>query len=117
MKPIIRSVKETLLIISILSICKKAAPNKPGIAKKNENLAASLWTIPNSKAVEIVMPDLEIPGIKANTCIIPINKTIDIVNLFIDLFGKKNVDINIKPLKNKAILTILGLKIDSIKPL
>ena len=33
-----------------------------GIPKKNENLAASLLSQPDTKAVEIVTPDLETPG-------------------------------------------------------
>ena len=37
-----------------------------GIPKRKENLAASPLSQPDIKAVEIVMPDLEKPGIIAN---------------------------------------------------
>jgi len=33
-----------------------------GMPKRNENLAASLLFQPNTRAVEIVTPDLETPG-------------------------------------------------------
>ena len=38
------------------------APNKTGKAIKNENLAASFSLIPKNNAVDIVIPDLDIPG-------------------------------------------------------
>ena len=37
-----------------------------GIPKRNENLAASPLSQPDIRAVEIVTPDLETPGITAN---------------------------------------------------
>ena len=76
-KPIIKLIIEILFEILILKIWKIPAPNNPGIAKKNENLAASLCITPNNNAVEIVIPDLDIPGIKANTWVIPIINEIE----------------------------------------
>tara|TARA_B100001989_G_C24203610_1_gene299594 strand:+ start:125 stop:385 length:261 start_codon:yes stop_codon:yes gene_type:complete len=40
----------------------KAAREIAGIPKRKENLAASLLSQPETKAVEIVTPDLETPG-------------------------------------------------------
>ena len=39
-----------------------AAKEMAGIPKRKENLAASLLSQPDTKAVEIVIPDLETPG-------------------------------------------------------
>ena len=39
-----------------------AAKEMAGIPNRNENLAASPFSQPVTKAVEIVMPDLEMPG-------------------------------------------------------
>ena len=36
-----------------------------GTASKKLNFEAVLVSIPNAKAAEIVMPDLEVPGIRA----------------------------------------------------
>tara|TARA_B100000161_G_C33283377_1_gene295302 strand:+ start:294 stop:551 length:258 start_codon:yes stop_codon:yes gene_type:complete len=43
-----------------------AASEIAGIPSRKENLAASALSQPDIKAVEIVMPDLENPGITAN---------------------------------------------------
>ena len=43
-----------------------AARKIAGIPKRKENFAASLLSHPEIKAVEIVIPDLEIPGKIAN---------------------------------------------------
>ena len=43
-----------------------AARDIAGIPKRKENFAASLLSHPDIKAVEIVTPDLETPGIIAN---------------------------------------------------
>ena len=48
------------------------APNITGITIKKENLAASFLLFPKKIEVQIVAPDLEIPGITANACDIPI---------------------------------------------
>lgn len=45
-----------------------------GIASKNENRTASFGSHPNMLAHDIVDALLEIPGIKAADCIVPINK-------------------------------------------
>ena len=42
-----------------------AAREIAGIPKRKENLAASVLAHPDTRAVEIVMPDLETPGIIA----------------------------------------------------
>ena len=51
-----------------------AAIEIAGIPKRNENLAASVLSHPEIKAVEIVTPDLETPGKIANAWEKPINK-------------------------------------------
>ena len=51
-----------------------AAREIAGIPKINENLAASRLSQPDIRAVEIVMPDLETPGIIAKAWEKPINK-------------------------------------------
>ena len=43
-----------------------AASEIAGIAKRKENFAASPLSHPDSKALEIVIPDLETPGKMAN---------------------------------------------------
>tara|TARA_A100001388_G_scaffold189652_1_gene142647 strand:+ start:300 stop:584 length:285 start_codon:yes stop_codon:yes gene_type:complete len=43
-----------------------AAKEIAGIPKRKENLAASLLSQPDTRAVEIVTPDRETPGIIAN---------------------------------------------------
>tara|TARA_A100001035_G_C27334281_1_gene299877 strand:+ start:254 stop:439 length:186 start_codon:yes stop_codon:yes gene_type:complete len=45
-----------------------------GIPKRKENLVASPLSQPVKRAVEIVIPDLETPGIMANAWAIPIKK-------------------------------------------
>ena len=45
-----------------------------GMPKRKENLAASPLSQPDSKAVEIVIPDLDTPGIIANAWEKPIKK-------------------------------------------
>ena len=51
-----------------------AASEIAGIPSRKENLAASALSQPDIKAVEIVMPDLENPGITANAWEKPIKK-------------------------------------------
>ena len=51
-----------------------AARNIAGIPKIKENLAASALSHPDIKAVEIVTPDLEKPGIIANAWEKPIKR-------------------------------------------
>ena len=51
-----------------------AAREMAGIPKRNENLAASALSQPDTRAVEIVMPDLETPGKMAKACKRPIRK-------------------------------------------
>lgn len=66
----------------IISFCEKSnpnftsfnalAPNITGMDKKNENSAAINLDVPKIIAPIIVAPDLEVPGIKANTWKTPI---------------------------------------------
>ena len=51
-----------------------AAREIAGIPKRKENLAASPLSQPDTKAVEIVMPDLETPGKMAKAWERPISK-------------------------------------------
>ena len=51
-----------------------AAIDIAGMPKIKENLAASPLSQPDTKAVEIVTPDLETPGIIAKACERPIRK-------------------------------------------
>tara|TARA_B100000242_G_C42826948_1_gene384227 strand:+ start:57 stop:374 length:318 start_codon:yes stop_codon:yes gene_type:complete len=51
-----------------------AAREIAGIPKRKENFAASLLPQPDTKAVEIVIPDLETPGKIAKACETPIKK-------------------------------------------
>ena len=52
----------------------KAAIEIEGMPIMKENLAASSFFQPNNKAVDIVIPDLETPGIIDNACPHPIRK-------------------------------------------
>ena len=52
----------------------KAARVMAGIPKRKENLAASLRSQPETRAVEIVTPDLDTPGKMAKAWEIPIRK-------------------------------------------
>ena len=51
-----------------------AAREIAGMPKRKENLAASPLSQPDTRAVEIVTPDLETPGKMANACERPIRK-------------------------------------------
>ena len=51
-----------------------AAKEMAGIPKRKENLAASSLSQPNTKAVEIVIPDLETPGKMAKAWERPIRR-------------------------------------------
>ena len=51
-----------------------AASEMEGMPKKKENFAASPLSQPDIRAVEIVTPDLEKPGIIANAWVKPIKK-------------------------------------------
>ena len=53
---------------------KIAVKDIAGIPKRNENFAASPLSQPDTKAVEIVTPDLETPGKIARACDRPIKK-------------------------------------------
>ena len=60
----------------------KAAREIAGIPSRKENLVASSLSQPDIKAVEIVMPDLEKPGITANAWEKPIKKLSEYLWLF-----------------------------------
>ena len=72
----------------------KAAREIAGIPSRKENRAASALFQPDIKAVEIVMPDLEKPGITANAWEKPIKKLSEylwlfrLMNPFFDLSAK-----------------------------
>ena len=51
-----------------------AAIEIAGMPNRKENFAASALSQPDTKAVEIVMPDLETPGKIAKACETPIKK-------------------------------------------
>ena len=53
---------------------KTAAKEMAGMPKRKENLAASPLSQPDTRAVEIVIPDLEMPGKIAKACERPISK-------------------------------------------
>ena len=62
-KPIIIGVMSVeILLISPLDMSLITLPTIKGTTIKNENLAAFVLSIPNKTAVEIVAPDLDIPG-------------------------------------------------------
>ena len=66
-KPIIKIPNSiSLLNISPDNTSFRIAPNITGITIKKENFAASLLLFPKKSEVQIVAPDLEIPGITAN---------------------------------------------------
>ena len=82
------------------------APIARGINSRKENLNASSFFTPEIKAIDIVIPLLDIPGNKAKTCIIPINKTFFIFKLVFDLENfvrKRTAELKIKaiPKNNK----------------
>ena len=59
-----------------------AAREMAGIPKRKENFAASPLSQPDTRAVEIVTPDLDTPGITAKAWAIPINKLSEKLWLF-----------------------------------
>ena len=65
------------------------AHNKIGIANRNEYWAASLLCIPNNNAVDIVIPEREIPGNKAQVWAIPIMNALKNVIWFCCCFDTK----------------------------
>ena len=90
-----------VLLDSISRNPKILAPKITGIDNKKENLAASLGGMPKYIHIEMVEPDLEIPGIIAIACAIP--KIIDEESaisfcLFLNFFDK----IKRNPVKHKA---------------
>ena len=71
---IIATTKIKLLNVLSDSISKQPntlAPNITGIDNRKENLAAFFGGIPKYIQIEMVKPDLEIPGIIAIACAIP----------------------------------------------
>ena len=78
-----------------------------GTTIRNENFAAFSLSIPKSTDVDIVAPDLEIPGNIAIACAIPIIKLFLIFKDFYYFFAlsasrsRIPVIINIKPIKTK----------------
>ena len=88
---VINPTKSWALKISKLStiespIKKINAPKMDGIAKRNANLEESFKFNPKNKQAMITTPDLEAPGINANTWTQPINKLISIDKWNMSLF-------------------------------
>ena len=59
------------------------APQIAGIASIKENFAASTFLIPSKSAMDIVIPDREIPGKIASAWKIPIINPLDIFNFLV----------------------------------
>ena len=74
-----------------------AAIEIAGIPKRKENFAASPLSHPDIRAAEIVMPDLETPGITANAWEKPINKLSE--NLWFFKFFEPFLDLSAKYIK------------------
>ena len=78
----------TLITLIMSGKVKIRDPIIAGIAIRNENRPASSLDIPIHNAVEIVIPDLDIPGNKAKACIIPIiNAETKDIFFFLDLWS------------------------------
>ena len=82
----------------------KDANEIDGIPSKKENIAASLLSHPDNRAIEMVIPERETPGIIANAWAIPIKKLSEnlwcfkSINLFRELSAKsikKDIEIDI----------------------
>ena len=85
-----------------------AASDIAGIPKRKEYFAASLLFQPIKSELEIVIPDLETPGIIANACAIPIKKLSFLLWLFIstNLF----LEISAKYIKKAIIKDIIAIE-------
>ena len=81
-------------------------PKIAGIANWKENLKASFAPTPKNKAVEIVIPDLDIPGITAMHCARPIIKAFLIVIFLFESLTKNFVRKRKKPVKVIAYVAI-----------
>ena len=98
-------------LISLLNILPdkmslRIAPKITGITIKKENFAASFLSFPKKIDVQIVEPDLEIPGIIAKAWAIPIIRECDLViSLFPDFM------ILVKNNNNPVIIKITNTKI------
>lgn len=92
------------VISNIIELYSKiVAPMIAGITNKNENVINCFLSKPNNNPVDIVAPDLEIPGIIASACESPI-----IIESFneISFFPCENlVNINNNPVINNEIPT------------
>lgn len=100
-------------VSGVVWISYNVAPNIAGIANKNENLADSLLLRPNNIPVEIVEPDLDIPGMIARACEIPIVSDFKVLFLFNSVFflcvgycDLNFVENKITPVINNAIDTM-----------
>ena len=114
--PVINDVTIATAIIELLnnlpdSISKKPkilAPKITGIESINENLAASFGGIPKDIPIVMVVPDLEIPGMIAIACVIPINIEEDNEKFFFQ-FLKFLEKTNKIPVIHKATPTVYTL--------
>ena len=101
-----------IIIVDMLNILLDSISRKPiilapmiiGIDRRKENLAAWLGGIPKNIPIDIVEPDLEIPGIIAKACAIPTRIDEDKENPFCR-FLKFLGESSINPFMNNAIPT------------
>ena len=97
-------IQKLISLLNILpdKISLRIAPKITGITIKKENFAASFLSLPKKIDVQIVDPDLEIPGIIAKAWDIPIIKECDLViSLFPDFM------ILVKNNNNPVIINII----------
>ena len=84
-------------LIKIFTIFNSEEPRTAGIANWKENLKAFFGLIPRYSAVDIVIPDLDTPGITATHCASPIRKAFFIVILLFESFLMNLVKNKITP--------------------
>ena len=86
------------LVMAVGVYSNIVAPIIAGTESRKENFTANSFLMPKSKLVEIVEPDLEIPGIIAKPCAIPIITAGNGDNFF---FPSKNL----VEMRNKAVVS------------
>jgi len=101
-----------------VSILRTLAPRIAGIANRKENLIAFSFFTPKSIAVEVVEPDLEIPGITAMAWANPtINELLRFKEPlgFVSEAANKNVPVVINPRAIMKRFENVASIVDSIK--
>ena len=93
---------------TVLKNSTNAAKEIEGIPRRNENLAASFLLHPDKRAIEIVAPERDTPGIIAKACAIPMYKLFWYLWLFklIDLLGE---------ISAKSIITDINIDTKAIE--